>query len=92
MHVGRWAVKSTPVTGKDINTHRSATCRLRLRVKWANEPDWIDHIIWKVPGWEPLAIWKEAYNWIHEQNKYYKELTREDALVEEARLDEFKLV
>lgn len=88
----KWSVKSTPETSISINNNRAQSCRVRLRVKWASENDWVDHILWMVPGWEPLNIWKEAYLWIHDQNKYYEHITREQAVVEEAKLDEFKLV
>ncbi len=88
----KYNVRSVKEASVAINRNRGACCRIRLRVKWNDEKDWLDHIIWMVPGWEPTDIWKEAYAFIDEQNMTYLNLIGEPAIVEEARLDEFKLV
>lgn len=87
-----WLVRATPDDSVLINRNRGESANIRLRVKYVVEEDWIDHLIWLVPGWQPADIWREAYAWIADQNRYYFAITGENAEVEDARLDKFNLV
>lgn len=92
MVLHKYAVKSIPETSIAINANKGKSCRVRLRVKYSFEGDWDDHILWMVPGWDPQDVWKKAYAHIETQNNWYHELTGQHATIEEARLDDFRLV
>lgn len=85
-------IKSTIEINDAINAHKGEACRVKLCVKYEIEKDWIDHYLWMVPGWRPLEIWRDAYSWLNQQDKFYFQLVRQHAKVEEVHVEEFKLV